>query len=152
MRAALTILTVKTVEVNMNPITKMLTKLVGGIQKTVKEGGGIQAVAELIDEYKLTEEEILTEEARYEAELTKRLQADMKSDNWFAKSVRPLGFMIWTVIVLLMIFLDGNLGAFAIKDAYLPLIETVYVSYISFYIGSRGVEKTIRLWKNGDKK
>lgn len=135
-----------------NPITGMLTKLVGGIQKTVKEGGGIQAVAELIDEYKLTEEEILSEEARYETELTKRLQADMKSDNWFAKSVRPLGFMIWTVIVLLMIFMDGNLrNGFAIKEAYLPLIETVYVSYISFYIGSRGVEKTIRLWKNQDK-
>jgi NO-binding membrane sensor protein with MHYT domain len=107
----------------------------------------------LIDEYKLTEEEILTEEARYEQELTKRLEADMKSDNWFAQSVRPLGFMIWTVIVLLMIFMDGNLrNGFQIKDAYLPLIETVYVSYISFYIGSRGVEKTIRLWREQDKK
>lgn len=135
-----------------NPITKMLTKLVGGIQKTVESGGGIQAVADLIDEYKLTEEEILSEEARYEEQLTKRLQADMSSDNWFAQSVRPIGFMIWTVIVLLMIFLDGNLGAFSIKEAYLPLIETVYVSYISFYIGSRGVEKTIRLWKESDKK
>ena len=135
-----------------NPITKMLTKLVGGIQKTVESGGGIEAVANLLDEYKLTEEEILSEEARYEEQLTKRLQADMASDNWFAQSVRPIGFMIWTVIVLLMIFLDGNLGAFSIKEAYLPLIETVYVSYISFYIGSRGVEKTIRLWKESDKK
>ena len=136
-----------------NPITQRLFGLLGGLKKAVNNGGGIQAIAELIDEYKLTEEEIATEEDPYEHELTKRLEADMKSDNWFAQSVRPLGFMIWTVIVLLMIFMDGNLrNGFQIKDAYLPLIETVYVSYISFYIGSRGVEKTIRLWREQDKK
>lgn len=131
----------------MNKISKTLRALLSGLSTTIQSGGGLEKVAELVDEYKLTEEEILNEEAEYERELTARLQADMQSDNWFAKSVRPLGFMIWTVIVLLMIFMDGNLGAFQIKEAYLPLIETVYVSYISFYIGSRGVEKTIRLWK-----
>jgi len=130
----------------MNKIAMLLRGLVSGVQTTIKEGGGIEKVAELIDEYKLTEEEIQAEERYYEEQLTERLKADMESDNWFAKSVRPIGFMVWTIIVLLMIFLDGNLGAFQIKEAYLPLIETVYVSYISFYIGSRGVEKAIRVW------
>lgn len=131
----------------MNKISLLLKGLLGGLKATVENGGGIEKVAELIDEYKLTDEEVLQEERNYEEQLTARLQADMQSDNWFAQSVRPLGFMVWTIVVLLMIFMDGNLGAFSIKEAYLPLIETVYVSYISFYIGSRGVEKAIRMWK-----
>ena len=100
----------------------------------------------MIDEYKLTEEEISKAEAEYEKELTKRLQADMASDNWLAKSVRPIGFMIWTIMILFIIFFDGNVGQFAINKAYLPLIETVYTSFITFYIGSRGIEKAIRVW------
>lgn len=131
----------------MNRIAMMLKALVGGVTKAVEGGGGLEAVAKLIDEYKLTDEEIMKEEADYENQLTARLQADMSSDNWLAKSVRPIGFLVWTIVVLMMIFLDGNLGAFEIKAAYLPLIETVYVSYLAFYVGSRGVEKTIRVWK-----
>jgi hypothetical protein len=130
----------------MNKIGLLLKKLLGGAQDAVASGS-VSTLANLIDEYKLTDEEIMKEEAEYEEQLTKRLQADMSSDNQLAKSVRPVGFMIWTVVVLVMIFADGNFGGFEIKEAYLPLIETVYVSYLAFYVGSRGVEKTIRVWK-----
>ena len=105
-----------------------------------------------MDEYKLTDQEIMEEEQSYEVQLTERLKADMSSDNWLSKSVRPIGFMVWTVLILIMIFLDGNLGTFSIREGYLPLIETVYISYVSFYIGSRGVEKSLRVWsKTKDK-
>ena len=130
----------------MNKIALLLKGLLSGAKDAVASGS-VSTLANLIDEYKLTDEEIMKEEADYEAQLTSRLQADMASDNWLAKSVRPIGFMIWTVVVLIMIFADGNLGGFEIKEAYLPLIETVYVSYLAFYVGSRGVEKTIRVWK-----
>lgn len=131
----------------MNRISSLFKGLLGGVKNAVENGGGIQSVANLLDEYKLTEEEIMREERAYEEQLTERLKADMQSDNWFAKSVRPIGFMIWTLLVLVMIFFDGNIGTFSIKPAYLPLIETVYVSYLAFYVGSRGVEKTIRMWR-----
>lgn len=130
----------------MNKLAFLLKSLTGGINTAIKNGGGLDAVAKLVDEYKLTDQEIMEEEQSYEAQLTKRLQADMSSDNWLSKSVRPIGFMVWTVLILIMIFLDGNLGAFTIKEGYLPLIETVYISYVSFYIGSRGVEKSLRVW------
>ena len=129
---------------------KTITSLYKGVQTAVKSGGGIESVAKLLDEYKLTEEEIFNAEVEYERELTKRLQADMSSDNILAKSVRPLGFMIWTVMILAIIFTDGNVGSFEINKAYLPLIETTYTAYITFYIGSRGVEKAMRVWKKSD--
>ena len=70
----------------------------------------------------------------------------MASDNWLAKSVRPLGFMIWTVMILLIILTDGNIGSFTINKAYLPLIETTYTAFITFYMACRGIEKAVRVW------
>ena len=131
----------------MNKISLLLKGLLGGAKDAVASGS-VSTLAKLIDEYKLTDEEIANAEQDYEKELTARLQADMASDNWLAKSVRPIGFIVWTIVLLIMIFADGNMGGFEIKSSYLPLIETVYVSYLAFYVGSRGVEKSIRLWKN----
>lgn len=130
---------------------KIMARLYTGVQAAVKNGGGIEGVSRILDEYKLTEEEIFRAETEYERELTKRLESDMASDNQLAKSVRPLGFMVWTVMILAIIFTDGNIGSFEINQAYLPLIETTYTAYITFYIGSRGVEKAIRVWKQGEK-
>lgn len=126
-------------------IVSMLKALAGGAKEAV-EKGSVSKIAEIIDEYKFTEEEISQAEVEYEKELTKRLQADMASDNILAKSVRPLGFMIWTVMILFIILTDGNIASFTINKAYLPLIETTYTAFITFYIGSRGVEKAIRVW------
>lgn len=130
----------------MNKLGALLRALAGGAKDAVASGN-LGKVAELIDEYKLTEEEIAQAEVEYEKELTKRLQADMESDNWLAKSVRPLGFMIWTIMILFIILTDGNIGSFTINKAYLPLIETTYTAFITFYIGSRGIEKAMRVWK-----
>lgn len=130
----------------MNKLGNLLRLLAGGAKDAVASGN-LGRVAELIDEYKLTEEEIANAEVEYEKELTKRLEADMGSDNWLAKSVRPLGFMIWTIMILLIILTDGNIGTFTINKAYLPLIETTYTAFITFYIGSRGIEKAMRVWK-----
>ena len=98
----------------------------------------IERVAGVLDEHKFTAEEIEAAERSYESELTARLEADMKSDNWLAKSVRP---------VFIVLF-DGNMGSFQVNPSYLPLIESVYISYLGFYVGSRGVEKTMKIWKS----
>jgi hypothetical protein len=136
----------------MNKVFRTLIGLTKSLQGAVKGGGGLEAIAAVIDEYKLTEEEIHNAELEYESELTKRLQADMQSDSWLSKSVRPLGFMIWTIMILAIIITDGNLGSFQINKSYLPLIETTYTAFITFYIGSRGVEKAVRVWSKTDKR
>lgn len=129
----------------MSKLVGMLKAITSGAADAIKSGN-LGKVAEIIDEYKLTEDEIAQAEVEYEKELTKRLQADMASDNILAKSVRPLGFMIWTLMILFIILTDGNIGSFTINKSYLPLIETTYTAFITFYIGSRGVEKAIRVW------
>ena len=131
----------------MGKLTAILRALANGTKEAVSSGN-LGTLAALVDEYKLTEEEIANAEVEYEKELTKRLEADMSSDNWLAKSVRPLGFIVWTIMILLIIITDGNVGSFTINKAYLPLIETTYTAFITFYIGSRGIEKAMRVWKS----
>ena len=131
----------------MGKLTAILRALANGTKEAVSSGN-LGTLAALVDEYKLTEEEIANAEVEYEKELTKRLEADMSSDNWLAKSVRPLGFIVWTIMILLIIITDGNIGSFTINKAYLPLIETTYTAFITFYIGSRGIEKAMRVWKS----
>ena len=55
----------------MNKLGTWLEALAGGAKEAVN--GSLTKVAEIIDEYKLTEEEIAKAEVEYEAELTKRL-------------------------------------------------------------------------------
>jgi hypothetical protein len=129
----------------MSKLVGMLKAITSGAADAVKSGN-LGKVAEIIDEYKLTEDEIAQAEVEYEKELTKRLEADMASDSTLAKSVRPLGFLVWTAMILFIILTDGNIGSFSVNKAYLPLIETTYTAFITFYIGSRGIEKAIRVW------
>ena len=129
----------------MSKLVGMLKAITSGAADAVKSGN-LGKVAEIIDEYKLTEDEIAQAEVEYEKELTKRLEADMASDSTLAKSVRPLGFLVWTAMILFIILTDGNIGSFSVNKAYLPLIETTYTAFITFYIGSRGIETAIRVW------
>jgi hypothetical protein len=55
--------------------------------------------------------------------------------------------------MLFIVLFDGNAGGFTIRESYLPLIESVYITYLGFYVGSRGVEKSIKLMQESkDKK
>lgn len=135
----------------MSKISGVLTALFGQLGNAVKSGD-MSAIAKLVDEYKLTNEEIQHMEMEYEKEITKRLQADMQSDSKLSKSVRPFGFLIWTALMLFIILFDGNIGSFSVNKAYLPLIETTYTAFITFYIGSRGIEKVVRVWSKQNEK
>ena len=83
----------------------------------------------------------------YEQELTKRLEADMQSDSWLSKNVRPLtlGFLIGSTVLLayLTIFILDPERAALIKP-WISLLTTLDITAISFYFGSRGVEKIKR--------
>lgn len=92
----------------MSKLVGMLKAITSGAADAVKSGN-LGKVAEIIDEYKLTEDEIAQAEVEYEKELTKRLEADMASDSTLAKSVRPLGFLVWTAMILFIILTDGNI-------------------------------------------
>ena len=47
---------------------------------------------------------------------------------------------------------DGNIGGFSIKEAYIPILETIVITVTIAYFGSRGVEKTSKILKGAKDK
>jgi len=74
-------------------------------------------------------------------ELTKRQQADMSSDSWLSKNIRPM-----TLIFILVVYtLFAMMSAFGhnANEAYVTLLGQWGMLIMSFYFGGRTLEKII---------
>jgi hypothetical protein len=72
-------------------------------------------------------------------ELTKRQQADMASDSWLSKNIRPMTL----IAILLGYFVFAMLSAFSIdtNSKYVELLGQWGMLIMSFYFGGRTLEK-----------
>lgn len=112
----------------------------------------VEEVGSVIDELHTSKEEKLAAElkikeliANYDTklqeEVTERWQSDMQSDSWLSKNVRPLVLMFLVVSTVLMIFIDAGVINFVVEAKWTDLLQTVLVTVIAAYFGSRGFEK-----------
>ena len=88
---------------------------------------------------------------KHEAEITKRWQSD--NEHAITRLVRP-AVVIWSFAILTVVmFMDGNISDFKINEAYIPMLQTIIVTVVVAYFGSRGLEKTTKVFKgsNNDK-
>ena len=120
--------------------------LSGGAADLIKNVGGV------IDEFHTSKEEKLEAErkikelvANYEVEMekniTSRWEADLKSDSWLSKNVRPLTLVFLIVCTMLLIFIDAGALNFNVKDSYVDLLQLVLITVIGAYFGCRSLEK-----------
>lgn len=81
-------------------------------------------------------------------ELTKRLEADMKSDSWLSKNIRPMTLLI----ILAGYFVFAMMSAFGLdaNEAYVSLLGQWGMLIMSFYFGGRTLEKIVDM-KKGSK-
>jgi len=96
---------------------------------------------------------VLKAEQQAQDELTERQRIDMNSDSWLAKNIRPLVLVFILVMYSLLSLIDGNMGreiingvivpTFKINSAYVELLGQWGMLIMSFYFGSRGIEKII---------
>jgi len=81
-------------------------------------------------------------------EITKRWEADMDSDSWLSKNVRPMALIFLTLFMVFIIFTDSKvLWDFEVKESYIKLLETLLLAVYLAYFGSRGVEKYTKIKK-----
>ena len=122
-------------------------------------GGVIKEVGNVIDKLTTTEEErleakrqlqIIFEEADNNAQqqVTDRWNADMDSDSWLAKNIRPLVLVFLTFVFSLLAFTDGNIGEFKIAKEYIPIFQTLLVTVYGAYFVGRTWEKAKSIIKN----
>jgi hypothetical protein len=88
-------------------------------------------------------------ETNLEKEITTRWQADMQSDDPAAKKVRPYS-LVYMILFMSIIIVTDSIGgiSFDVKPAYVDLIQTLLVTMVVAYFGSRGMEKWATI-KNG---
>lgn len=72
-------------------------------------------------------------------ELTKRAQADMLSDSWLSKNIRPMTL----IFILLGYFIFAMMSAFDLdtNKTYVELLGQWGMLIMSFYFGGRTLEK-----------
>jgi len=113
----------------------------------------VKGVGSVIDNLHTSAEEKLAAEnkikeliANYEVEMekniTSRWKADMNSDSWLSKNVRPLVLIFLVVCTMLLIFIDAGKLQFNVKDSYIDLLQLVLITVIGAYFGGRSFEKT----------
>lgn len=72
-------------------------------------------------------------------ELTKRQQADMTSDSWLSKNIRPMTL----IFILMAYFLFAMMSAYGqdANEKYVELLGQWGMLIMSFYFGGRTMEK-----------
>jgi hypothetical protein len=78
-------------------------------------------------------------------ELTKRHEADMKSDSWLSKNIRP-GTLIFILIVY-STFAMMSAWDIEVNNNYVELLGQWGMLIMSFYFGGRTLEKIIDMKK-----
>ena len=88
------------------------------------------------------------ESKMYELEqnnLTERMQADMASDSWLSKNIRPMTLIYILVSYLVLAILDA--AALDIADSFVELLGQWGMLVMSFYFGGRTLEKIMDMKK-----
>ena len=112
----------------------------------------VDSVGGVIDDLVTTDDErmaakaklkqiVLDHEAKMEQNITDRWTADMNSDSWLSKNVRPLVLIFLVVCTVLMIFIDAGSINFVVEEKWTDLLQLVLITVIGAYFGGRTMEK-----------
>ena len=118
----------------------------GGAKDLVEGVGGVIDNLHTSKEEKLAAQQKVKEliadyETKMEANITDRWKADMNSDSWLSKNVRPLILIFLVVCTVLMIFIDAGTIAFEVEEKWTDLLQLVLITVIGAYFGGRTMEK-----------
>ncbi len=112
-----------------------------------------QDAADLLEEFE-SMKELFRLEYEYHTievqEVTKRWEADSKTDSWLSKNVRPLTLIYLLLAFSVVMILDSvDPMLFDVKESYIKLLDGVLITVIIAYFGSRGFEKSRDIFKKG---
>ena len=118
----------------------------GGAKDLIEGVGGVIDDLHTSKEEKLAaelkvKELIASYETQMEKEITARWSADMNSDSWLSKNVRPLVLIFLVISTVLMIFIDAGAISFNVEDKWTDLLQLVLITVIGAYFGGRSFEK-----------
>ena len=113
-----------------------LIKGVGGVIDNLHTSKDEKLAAEL-----KVKELIASYEVQMEKEISSRWEADMKSDSWLSKNVRPMTLIFLVISTVLLIFIDAGAINFVVEAKWTDLLQLVLITVIGAYFGGRSLEK-----------
>jgi hypothetical protein len=113
-----------------------LIKGVGGVIDNLHTSKDEKLAAEL-----KVKELIANYEVQMEKEISSRWEADMKSDSWLSKNVRPMTLIFLVISTVLLIFIDAGAINFVVEAKWTDLLQLVLITVIGAYFGGRSLEK-----------
>jgi hypothetical protein len=125
----------------------------GGAKELVEGVGGVIDNLHTSKEEKLQAEHKIKElvasyQNTLEKEITNRWEADMNSDSWLAKNIRPMTLAFLVVSTVLLIFIDAGVIDFVVESKWTDLLQLVLITVIGAYFGGRSLEK-VKKGNNG---
>ena len=127
----------------MSIIGKIFSSGAGDLVKNV--GGVIDNLTtskeEKLEAERKVKELIANYEIEMEKNITSRWEADLKSDSWLSKNVRPMTLIFLIVCTMLLIFIDACALKFEVKSSWVDLLQLVLITVIGAYFGGRSFEK-----------
>ena len=124
---------------NISGIGSLVSKVLPSVERIVDE---LHTSREERAQAKQKIQELLVSaEQEAQKEVTARWEADTKSGNILASSIRPLTLIFLTIVFTIMSFTDGNIGDFSIGEAYKPIYQTLLLAVYGAYFAGRSLEK-----------
>jgi hypothetical protein len=123
---------------------KILSLLTGGL---IKDVGGVIDKLTTTDEERLAAKHKIQElleqaDKDAQAQVTDRWKADMASDSFLSKNIRPLVLIYLTIIFTALSFFDGNIGGFKVATQYIPIFQSLLITVYGAYFVGRTWEKS----------
>ena len=117
-----------------------------GAGELVKSVGGVldnltTSKEEKLEAERKVKELIANYEIEMEKNITSRWEADLKSDSWLSKNVRPMVLIFLIVCTMLLIFIDAGAISFSVDEDWKDLLKMTLMTTVGAYFGGRSYEK-----------
>jgi hypothetical protein len=106
-----------------------------------------------IEKAKLEQQELealLAAQANQENNVSDRWKADMASDSWMSKNIRPLTLVY--ILSAYLLFAGLSAAGINVQESYVSLLGQWGMLVMTAYFGGRTVEKVMELRNKGDGK
>ncbi len=118
----------------------------GGAEKLVESVGGVldnlsTSKEEKLEAKRKIKELMVSHQVEVEKNVSERWKADMNSDSWLSKNVRPLVLVFTIACTMLLVFIDSGSIAFEVEEKWTDLLQLTLITIIGAYFGGRSVEK-----------
>jgi len=118
----------------------------GGAEKLVESVGGVldnlsTSKEEKLEAKRKIKELMVSHQVEVEKNVSERWKADMNSDSWLSKNVRPLVLVFTIACTMLLVFIDSGSIKFQVESQWVDLLQLTLITIIGAYFGGRSVEK-----------